>query len=137
MSPKTVIITILIIVVSTINVIHCFAEIKSESLETSPPVAEDISRFVPQPLKELFAAFSDLINRLSNSLSEWPFLRNLFESLPKSFGEIISFLKNIKYWLQPYLDFVFFVITKIGELFVWMFELMARLIKIGLSLRNK
>lgn len=101
------------------------------------PSPEKIQTFIPQPLTELFKAF----NNIKIDFSKLPFFNRVVGVIPRS-GEEVAHgfrwltqgLENVNNWLKTHIGLdIIFVIKKIGELFVWIFEGIANLIRIGLS----
>lgn len=106
MKYKILFLTILITVLTTLRV--CSAQ------------REGIQSFVPQPLIELFDAFSKI--------------KIDFSKVASGFRHLTGGLENFSNWLQTHIGLnILFIIKKIGELFVWILEGIANLIKIGLS----
>jgi hypothetical protein len=101
------------------------------------PSPEKIQTFIPQPLIEIFKIFSNL----KIDFSRLPFINKVTESIPKSGEEVADIfqwltrgLGNINDWLKTHIGLnIILVIKKIGELFLWIFEGIANLIRIGLS----
>lgn len=101
------------------------------------PSPEKIQTFIPQPLVEVFKAFSNL----KIDFSKLPFFNRVVGVIPRSGEEVANGfrwltqgLENVNNWLKTHIGLdIIFVIKKIGEFFVWVFESIANLLKIGLS----
>jgi len=101
------------------------------------PNPEKIQNFIPQPVTDLFKTF----NKINIDFSKSSFFNKITGSIPKSGQEaandflwLTNGLENVNEWLITHIGLnIILVIKKVGEFFVWIFEGIANLIRIGLS----
>lgn len=125
-------ISVLAMVFSIIGI--SLAEVKISDM----PTPEKIRNFIPKPLTELFRSF----NNIEVDFSKLLFLNRVIEAVPKSaeelgngFQRLVNGLKDVNNWIRDHIGLdIVFLIKKTGEFFVWAFESIANLIKIGLLL---
>lgn len=124
-------ISVLILSITKISL----AEVKISDVPT--PAPEKIQNFIPQPLTELFKIFSNI----NIDFSKLPFINRVVRSIPRSGEEVASSFRwltqglgDLNNWVNARIGLnILFVIQKVGEFFVWIFQGIADLIKIGLS----
>ena len=109
------------------------AEVKISDM----PTPEKIQSFIPQSLIDLYKTFSDI----NIDFSKFLFFNQVVGFIPKSGADVASGfqwltqgLGGINEWFKTHIGLnIVFVIKKVGEFFVWVFEGIANLIRIGLS----
>ena len=124
-------IPILIIILSITGI--SLAEVKISDI----PTPEKIQNLIPRPLTEIFKVF----NNIHIDFSKLPFFDRLMSIIPKSGEEVgngfrwlTRGLNSANDWLKNHIGLdIIFMVKKIGEFFVWIFQGIADLIKTGLS----
>lgn len=109
------------------------AEVKISDM----PTPEKIQGFIPQPLIDLFKTFSDI----NIDFSKFLFFNQIVGFIPKSgadaangFQWLTRGLGSANEWFKTHIGLnIVFVVKKVGEFFVWIFEGIVNLIKTGLS----
>lgn len=93
--------------------------------------------FIPKPLIELFNIFSNW----KIDFSKVPLINKIPEYIPRSgedigysFRQLTGGLDKFNEWSKTHIGLnIVLIIKKIGEIFVWALEGIAKLLKIGLS----
>ena len=129
---------ILFLFIPILIIILSITEISSAEVKISDaPTPEKIQNLIPRPLTEIFKAF----NNIRVDFSKLPFFDRLMDIIPKSgedvgngFRWLTRGLNSANDWLKNHIGLdIIFMVKKIGEFFVWIFEGIANLIKTGLS----
>lgn len=133
MKSKILFLIIPVLVLVSLTTKICLAEVKISDM----PTPEKIQNFIPRPLSDFFK----MLSNVKIDFSKLPFVNRIVAAIPKSGEEVANEfqwltvrLGNINYWAQSHIGLnIILIIKKIGEFFVWIFQGIANLIKIGLS----
>ncbi len=101
------------------------------------PNPEKIQGFIPQPVTDLFKTF----NNINIDFSKLSFFNKITGNIPKSGQEVGNAFKwltnglgSMNGWLITHIGLnIVLVVKKVGEFFVWVFEGIGHLIRVGLS----
>jgi len=127
-----------LLLIPTFLIIFSFSKFcLAEANVSNVPSAEKIQTLIPKPLTDLFNTFGNV----HIDFSKMPFMNQVVNAIPKSgqsvandFNWLTNGLGAINDWLKVNVGLnIIMVVKTVGEFFVWAFQGVANLIRIGLS----